>query len=101
VKKIVFEGPRSLFSRLRVSFRKGLVRRIEDIKDRRKLEIQLMAKRKTLYEKTRQQYRELLRKSFSVLTTEEATKLLHLLKKIKNEISQEGIRVATNARPDA
>jgi MarR family transcriptional regulator, 2-MHQ and catechol-resistance regulon repressor len=68
--------------------KKGIVKR-EDCKDRRKIEIQLTAEGKKLHEKAIEQYRELLQKSFSVLTPEETTELLRLLKKLKNEISQE------------
>jgi MarR family 2-MHQ and catechol resistance regulon transcriptional repressor len=69
--------------------KKGIVKR-EDCKDRRKIEIQLTLEGKKLYETAMEQYRDLLQKSFSVLTPEEAAELLRLLRKLKNEISQEG-----------
>lgn len=70
--------------------KKGIVKR-EDCKDRRKIEIQLTAEGKKLYENAMEQYRELLQKSFSVLTPEEAAELLRLLKKLRNEVSQERV----------
>jgi MarR family 2-MHQ and catechol resistance regulon transcriptional repressor len=70
--------------------KKGIVKR-EDCKDRRKIEIQLTAEGKRLYENAMEQYRELLQKSFSVLTPEEAAELLRLLKKLRNEISPEHV----------
>lgn len=69
--------------------KKGIVKR-EDCKDRRKIEIQLTMEGKKLYETAMEQYRDLLQKSFSVLTPEEATELLRLLKKLKKEIAHEG-----------
>lgn len=74
--------------------KKGIVKR-EDCKDRRKIEIQLTPEGKKFYEKTREQIREFLQKSVSVLSPQETTELLLLLKKLKNAISQEGIREAT------
>jgi MarR family transcriptional regulator, 2-MHQ and catechol-resistance regulon repressor len=70
--------------------KKGIVKR-EDCKDRRKIKIQLTAEGKKLYQKAMEQYRELLQKSFNVLAPEEASELLRLLKKLKKEVSQEGI----------
>ena len=46
--------------------KKGIVKR-EDCKDRRKIEIQLTPEGKKFYEKTREQIREFLQKSVSVL----------------------------------
>ena len=69
--------------------KKGLVKRAEDCKDRRKIEIQLTPEGKKLYEKAREQYREFLQKPVSVLTPEETTELLLMLKKLRNAISQE------------
>jgi DNA-binding MarR family transcriptional regulator len=74
--------------------RKGLVKRAEDCKDRRKIEIQLTPEGKKLYEKGREQFIGFLQKSVSVLTPQETTELLLLLKKLRNAISQEGIREA-------
>jgi DNA-binding MarR family transcriptional regulator len=74
--------------------KKGLVKRAEDCKDRRKIEIQLTPEGKKLYEKAREQFREFLQKSVSVLSPQETTELLLLLKKLRNAISQEGIREA-------
>ena len=73
--------------------KKGLVKR-EDCKDRRKIEIQLTPEGEKLYEKAKEQITEFLQKSVSALTPQETTELLLLLKKLKNAISQEGIREA-------
>jgi MarR family 2-MHQ and catechol resistance regulon transcriptional repressor len=73
--------------------KKGLLRR-EDCIDRRKIEIQLTPEGKRFYEKAKEQITEFLQKSVSVLTPQETTELLLLLKKLKNAISQEGIREA-------
>jgi|GEM_PF-6428561 MarR family 2-MHQ and catechol resistance regulon transcriptional repressor len=73
--------------------KKGLVKR-EDCKDRRKIEIQLTPEGKKFYEKAKEQITEFLQKSVSALTPQETTELLLLLKKLKNAISQEGIREA-------
>lgn len=72
--------------------KKGIVKRAEDGKDRRKIEIQLTPEGKKFYEKTRKQIMEFLQRSVSVLTPQETTELLVLLKKLKNGISQEGTR---------
>ncbi len=80
--------------------KKGLVKR-EDCKDRRKIEIQLTPEGKKFYEKTREQITEFLQKSVSALTPQETTELLLLLKKLKNAISQEGIREATINRSNS
>jgi MarR family transcriptional regulator, 2-MHQ and catechol-resistance regulon repressor len=78
----------SLIDRLE---KKGLVKRTEDKKDRRKTEIQLTTNGKELYETVTESYKGYIQESFSALTPEEQDRLSQILGKLKAETSRKEI----------
>jgi MarR family 2-MHQ and catechol resistance regulon transcriptional repressor len=68
--------------------KKGLVNRTEDVKDRRKTEIQLTPNGKKLFDAAKDKYREYLQESLRTLTPQEREKLSQLLGKLKEGISR-------------